>query len=116
MKLEKLIEARKAKNWSQKKLASEMHITQQAISNWENGTSSPSIVDLVMLSQILNVSIDYLLNNKANDYYLVTKSEYKTLMKVKDVLESMEKRRTESQQITIENSDVTIVQGTYNKN
>ena len=47
--------------WSQVQLAQKLGITKQTVSNWENDNIQPSIDMLVKLSNIFNVSTDYLL-------------------------------------------------------
>lgn len=64
MKLgEKILELRK-KNWfSQEQLGEKINVTRQTISNWELGETSPNPEQLKLLSKVLNVSIDELLDN-----------------------------------------------------
>ncbi|WP_125605745.1 helix-turn-helix domain-containing protein [Lapidilactobacillus bayanensis] len=47
-------------HFTQEQIAEKLHITTQAISKWENGQSIPSIDNLVLLSDLYNVSIDEL--------------------------------------------------------
>ncbi|NLC68302.1 MAG: class I SAM-dependent methyltransferase [Clostridiaceae bacterium] len=61
---EKLIALRNQCGLSQNKLASMLCISAQAVSKWENGISLPDIDLLLPLSQILGVSVDYLLGNE----------------------------------------------------
>ncbi len=60
---EKLYLLRTEKKISQEKLAEKIDVTRQTISNWELGRTQPNPEQLKMLSQILNVSIDELLEN-----------------------------------------------------
>lgn len=48
-------------NLTQKELASKLHITHQAVSNWEKGKSLPDISILSQLGDVYGVSIDNLL-------------------------------------------------------
>ncbi len=61
-------ELRIKKGYSQNKLGEELHVTRQAISNWENGKAIPDSDILIKLSEIFNVSINEILlggkNNK----------------------------------------------------
>lgn len=52
---------RKRANLSQADLAKQLNINQYNISYWEIGRSEPSIEQIIKLSEILNVTIDYLL-------------------------------------------------------
>lgn len=57
----RLIEARKAKGWSQRRLAEEMDIYQQNIAYWEMDRTKPSMDNLPKLVEALEVSVDWLL-------------------------------------------------------
>ena len=61
LKIKKL---RKEKNITQQHLAEILDVSYQAISRWENNITSPDITVLPILSNIFNVTIDYLLDNK----------------------------------------------------
>jgi len=58
---EKLVQLRRAKGLSQEALAEELHVSRQAISKWENGTTLPDTQKVIQLSRLFGVSIDYLL-------------------------------------------------------
>jgi transcriptional regulator with XRE-family HTH domain len=45
-------------------LASKLGITRQSIYKWRNGEALPDMQNLVYLSEILNVSIDYIIKGK----------------------------------------------------
>jgi len=49
---------RKAKGLNQQQLADKMGLKRQAVSNWERFKSSPSLANLLRLSEILGVSIE----------------------------------------------------------
>ena len=52
---------RKQKHLSQEQLASLLGVTKQAISHYERGTREPDRETYLALSDILNVSLDYLM-------------------------------------------------------
>ncbi|WP_042348299.1 helix-turn-helix transcriptional regulator [Bacillus massiliigorillae] len=60
MKNSNLIKARKAVGLTQSDLASKLNYTKQAVSNWENGYSTPRILDAIKISEILNKDINHL--------------------------------------------------------
>lgn len=60
---DKLKELRKEHNYSQQQLAEKLHVTAQAISKWENNKSVPDIINLVQLSEVYNISLDYLIKS-----------------------------------------------------
>ncbi len=56
---EKIKNKRKELNFTQEYLAKELNISRQAVSKWEKGLSEPSMDNLVRLSEIFGVDIDY---------------------------------------------------------
>lgn len=62
---EKLFKLRKEKGFSQENLAEKLNTTRQAISKWENGQGFPETEKLLMIGNIFEVSIDYLLKETA---------------------------------------------------
>lgn len=64
MKLsDKLIELRKEKGWSQEDFAEKLEVSRQAISRWENETALPDVQNILRISKLFNVTVDYLLND-----------------------------------------------------
>lgn len=61
---EKITALRKQKGLSQEKLAEELNLTRQTISKWELNQSTPDIEYLIRLSEIFEVSTDFLLKGK----------------------------------------------------
>ncbi|NMS90688.1 helix-turn-helix transcriptional regulator [Clostridioides difficile] len=58
---EKILKLRKSNNLSQENLAEQLNVSRQSISKWETGQSIPETEKLITLSEIFNVTIDYLL-------------------------------------------------------
>lgn len=56
---------RKAKDWTQQELAEKLHVTHQAVSQWEKGASFPDIGLLPQLARLLGTSVDAVLNGEA---------------------------------------------------
>lgn len=56
--LMRIRELRESKNMTQKKLAEEMGVQQNAVSNWEAETSLPKTKDLPLLARTLSCTID----------------------------------------------------------
>lgn len=61
---QKISKLRKEANLTQMELADKLDISFQAVSNWERGNTMPDISKLSELSEIFDVSIDELLENK----------------------------------------------------
>ena len=60
----KIQQLRKNNGLSQEQLAEKLEVSRQAISKWENGTSYPDIEKLVLISELFNVSTDYLIKDE----------------------------------------------------
>lgn len=64
MKLgDKILKLRKQKGLSQEQLGEQINVTRQTISNWELESTAPNPEQLKLLSKVLDVSIDELLDN-----------------------------------------------------
>ena len=62
---ERIAELRKAVDLSQGQVASLLNVSRQAVSKWENDTSSPDTVRLIQLADVLNTDVEYLATGKA---------------------------------------------------
>lgn len=60
----KIQKLRKEKGLSQEQLATEIGVSRQAVSKWELDESSPDTAKIVAISQLFDVSTDYLLGNE----------------------------------------------------
>lgn len=63
----RLLELRTEKGLSQRNIAKELHISQGTYNNWENGKTQPSIEQLIVLADLFDVSVDYLIGH-SDDY------------------------------------------------
>lgn len=57
---------RKEKGFSQEYMAEQINVSRQTISNWELGETSPNPEQLLLLSKVLETSVDNLLGNDMN--------------------------------------------------
>lgn len=62
---DKLIELRRRNGWSQEDLASRLNVSRQAVAKWEGAQTVPSLDKILQLSEIFEVSTDYLLKDNA---------------------------------------------------
>lgn len=62
---EKLTELRKTSGLSQEQLAEQLGVSRQSVSKWESGQALPEIEKLVAISEVFNVTTDYLLKENA---------------------------------------------------
>lgn len=60
---EKLNEARRQSGLSQEQLAEKLSVSRSAIAKWESGKGMPDVENLKATAKLLNVSVDYLLND-----------------------------------------------------
>ena len=69
---EKIKEARKQCGLTQEQLAEKMTLSRSAIAKWESDIGLPDVDNLKLLAQLLNVSIDYLLDDgEAMDEHVI---------------------------------------------
>lgn len=64
---EKIVLLRKRKGWSQEELADKLDISRQSVSKWELGASIPDLDKIIKLSELFNVTTDYLLKGDAEE-------------------------------------------------
>ena len=69
---EKLYKLRKEKGFSQEALAEKSNTSRQAISKQENAQGFPETEKLILIGNIFEVSIDYLLKHPSKIMKLVT--------------------------------------------
>lgn len=95
---EKIRFHRKLLNLSQKELAEKLYVTPQNLSKWENGLSNPDIWNLYKISEVLNISCDYLLGkgehgNNAKIFLAVdggaTKTEFLLFYETGEILKRL---------------------------
>ncbi len=61
---ERLLQLRRQKGFSQEALAERIGVSRQAVSKWESGLANPDINNLVLLSEIFEVSLDELIKGE----------------------------------------------------
>lgn len=62
---EKLQILRKHKGYTQESMAEALNVSRQAVTKWEAGMAYPDIANLVRISSLLHVTIDYLVKDQA---------------------------------------------------
>lgn len=88
---EKIFKLRKEKGLSQEGLAEQLGTTRQAISKWENNQGFPETEKLLQLSNVFEVSIDFLLKDEKSEKGADEKGYYVSREMAKGYIES-EKR------------------------
>lgn len=64
---DKIIELRKKNGWSQEELAEKVGVSRQSISKWEGAQSVPDLSKILLLSELFEVSTDYLLKDEIGE-------------------------------------------------
>ncbi len=73
---EKIKKARKECGLSQEQLAEKMSLSRSAIAKWEAGNGLPDVDNLKTLARLLNVSVDYLLDDTGEVDEVVLRESY----------------------------------------
>lgn len=79
---EKIMELRKRSGWSQEELAGKLNVSRQSVSKWESAMSVPELDKILQLSEIFEVSTDYLLKDDKEEDYVPGNPETTSLRKV----------------------------------
>lgn len=61
---EKMQLLRKTRGITQEKFAESLNVSRQAVAKWEAGQAYPDIANLIQISNILNVTVDYLVKDQ----------------------------------------------------
>lgn len=73
----RLKELRNNRNMTQQKLAIELHMNQNTISRYENGTREAGYQELIKIADYFHVSLDYLLERTDDPTFLPMKKPAK---------------------------------------
>lgn len=79
---EKIMELRKRNGWSQEELAGKLNVSRQSVSKWESAMSVPELDKVLQLSEIFEVSTDYLLKDDWEEDYVPGRPETPSVRKV----------------------------------
>lgn len=75
---DKIIALRKQHGWSQEELAGQLGVSRQAVSKWESTASIPDLERILKMSEIFQVSTDYLLKEELEEIEVSTSTEAET--------------------------------------
>lgn len=64
---EKITQNRKKNGWSQEELADRLGVSRQSVSKWESAQSMPDMKKILQLSEVFDVSTDYLLKDEIDE-------------------------------------------------
>ena len=85
---EKLMELRRKEGMSQEQLADKLGVTRQSVSKWESGAAMPELQKLIAISDLFEVSLDYLVKENCSAEMRAERSEDTTHLEQR--LEAME--------------------------
>lgn len=97
----KLFELRMEQGLSQRELAKKLNISQGTYNNWENGKTQPSIEDLIEISKLFKVSVDYLIGNQVEEEVL-NREEENTLREVYRSIQKLDEEGLQALSVVIE--------------
>lgn len=76
------MQLRKKNGWSQEELAGKLNVSRQSVSKWEGAMSVPDLDKILLLSEIFEVSTDYLLKDDREEDYVPGNQGEEQLRKV----------------------------------
>lgn len=98
---EKIMQLRKKNGWSQEELAGRLGVSRQSVSKWESAMSIPDLDKILQMSQIFEVSTDYLLKDEITEEVYVpgnpdagTNEDTARKISMEEAQEYMKVRRT----------------------
>ena len=98
---DKIIKLRKQNNWSQEELAERVGVSRQAVSKWEGAQSVPDLQKVIQLSNLFNVSTDYLLKDGFENEKTAENIEDMKSVTLSDAQEFLKQRNTASVKIAV---------------
>lgn len=87
MLADKIIYLRKKNGWSQEELAEKLNISRQSVSKWESGQSVPDLNKIIILSNLFDVTTDYLLKDNVEDTNNKINAKYLTFNEILEFIE-----------------------------
>lgn len=100
---QKIFDLRKRNGWSQEELAEKCEVSRQSVSKWESGQSVPDLDKILMLSDIFQVSTDYLLKEGLKNIRMEPEDREESSP------EAAGYREPEDQELVYENRDVRLL-------
>ena len=55
---------RKSKGFTQEEFAEQLNVSRQAVAKWEAGQAYPDVMNLIQISDMMNVTVDYLVKDR----------------------------------------------------
>lgn len=83
---------RKLNKMSREELGSKIGVSKQSIANYEQNVNEPTLTNVIKMSEIFNVSIDYLVGNEKEVKTIYPNREVKEYGIIKQFNESFRKK------------------------
>ena len=95
---DKIIKLRKQYGWSQEELAEKMDVSRQSVSKWESANSIPDLKKVILLTEIFDVSADFLLKDEIESFGSPSKINKPAIIQVslEQALKYVENKMAES--------------------
>lgn len=106
---DKITDLRKKNGWSQEELASQLGVSRQAVSKWESASSIPDLDKIIKMSNIFEVSTDYLLKDSIEE-----ESENKEILKG-DIVEARAEEKIQMISMETANSYLSLLRNVSSK-
>lgn len=108
---EKLKDARKEAGLSQEQFAEKMNVSRSAVAKWETDKGMPDVNNLKVMAQLLNVSVDYLLDEDEK----ISFNEIKEAINLNDYNKSGKCRNSRDAACVAKNEDATAIYTLFKK-
>ena len=87
--MNKLKFLRAQKNITQDQIAKDLFINQKTYSRYETGVSEPDYATLKKIANYFDVTTDYLLDNENEEFVMISKEDFKQLIKASKIIDKI---------------------------
>ena len=96
---------REKAGFTQEEVANELRVTRQSISRWENGKSNPDLDNLVLISELYQVSLDHLIKENEELFKKIDQN----VQEIQDKKQKLREIEQEVLQITSKEKDESLL-------
>lgn len=102
--MNRIEELRKKAGLSQTELGKKIHLSQKAISRYENGSAEPDLNTIKKIATLFNVTIDYLIGEKEENIILITRDDLNILKESADKINRIVSKITNGNNVHVGNN------------